>query len=64
MTPLYMSVKDLAARWDCHVGVVYRQVSEGRIAALHIGNGIRIPIAAVEDFEQTHTTGSVKVEPI
>ncbi|WP_407720209.1 helix-turn-helix domain-containing protein [Rhodococcus qingshengii] len=52
-----MSVKDVAARWDCHVGVVYRQVALGRLEALHIGGTIRISIAAVERFEGSNTTG-------
>lgn len=57
MAPEYMSVKALAERWGCSREVLYRQISSGRVPALRIGHAIRIPIAAVEQFERTNTTG-------
>lgn len=56
MTVAYMTAKALAERWQCNPSVIYNQVTKGKIPALHIGNGIRIPVAAVEEFEQANTT--------
>ncbi|WP_172826989.1 helix-turn-helix domain-containing protein [Rhodococcus sp. KB6] len=55
-----MTVKAIAERWDCHVGVVYRQIATGKLAALHIGQGKRVPIAEVERFEQENTTAATR----
>ncbi|MYV26410.1 excisionase family DNA-binding protein [Rhodococcus sp. DSM 6344] len=57
MAVLYMSVKELAERWGCNLSSIYRQVKSGRLPALHVGNTIRIPIVAVEEFERSNTTG-------
>ncbi len=56
----HMTVKAIAERWDCHVGVVYRQIATGKLAALHIGQGKRVPIAEVERFEQENTTATTR----
>lgn len=55
---VYMSVKALSQLWDCHGSVIYRLVKSGRIPALHVGEVIRIPIAAVEAYEAENTTGT------
>ncbi|QDM56057.1 excise [Rhodococcus phage Sleepyhead] len=60
MNKTHMTVKAVAERWDCHVGVVYRQIATGQLAALHIGQGKRIPIAEVERFEQANTSGNAQ----
>lgn len=57
MVVLYMSVKEVAERWNCDLTAIYRLVKSERIAALHVGNIIRIPIAAVEVFEKENTSG-------
>ena len=54
----HISVKGLAQRWDCNLDAIYRQVKSGQLPALHIGQVIRIPIAAVESYESENTTGA------
>ncbi|MFC9768413.1 helix-turn-helix domain-containing protein [Rhodococcus jostii] len=56
MTTTYLSVADLAARWDINRSAVYRRIAEKRLAALHIGQAIRVPIVEVERFEAENTT--------
>ncbi|AOD21322.1 hypothetical protein IM25_06540 [Rhodococcus sp. p52] len=51
----YLSVKDLAVRWSCHRSIIYRQINAGNLAALHIGQAIRIAISEVERFEAEYT---------
>lgn len=53
----HISVKQLAERWDCPLSSIYRQVETLKLPALRIGQGIRIPLAAVERFEAENTTG-------
>ncbi|MFC7450504.1 helix-turn-helix domain-containing protein [Rhodococcus daqingensis] len=59
MSATHISVKDLAARWGCTKVAIYRQVESGRIKALRIGQVIRIPLSAVEEYEHANTTGPV-----
>lgn len=54
----HISVKGLAQRWDCNESAIYRQVHSKKLPALHIGQVIRIPIAAVEAYESENTTGA------
>ncbi|EHK86415.1 helix-turn-helix domain-containing protein [Rhodococcus pyridinivorans] len=61
MNSTHMSVKQLAARWSCPVSAIYQQVRSGGLAALHIGQTIRIPIAEIERFEAQNTTGGDEV---
>ena len=58
MSATHMSVKDLSERWGCPRSAIYQQIRSGGIAALHIGQTIRIPIAEVERFETTNTRRS------
>ncbi|MFC9549823.1 helix-turn-helix domain-containing protein [Rhodococcus sp. NPDC056960] len=60
MAALYVSVKQLAERWDCNEMAVYRLVQSEKLPALRIGQAIRIPIAAVEQYEAENTTGTGK----
>ncbi|WP_139793024.1 helix-turn-helix domain-containing protein [Prescottella equi] len=53
----YMSVKQVAERWNINTMAVYRQVACGRLPALHLGQTIRIPIADVLRFEAENTSG-------
>ncbi|MCZ4615202.1 helix-turn-helix domain-containing protein [Rhodococcus qingshengii] len=57
MAALYMSVKELAERWNCDLTAIYRQVKARQLPALHVGKIIRIPVAAVEEFERSNTSG-------
>lgn len=57
MSRTHLSVKELAERWECSREVLYQQVASGKIPALHIGQAVRIPIAAVEQYELENTTG-------
>ncbi|WP_139811696.1 helix-turn-helix domain-containing protein [Prescottella equi] len=52
----YMSAKELAERWATNTMAVYRQVESGRLAALRLGQSIRIPIDEVERFEAENTS--------
>ncbi|MGX6508251.1 helix-turn-helix domain-containing protein [Rhodococcus sp. SJ-2] len=56
MTATHMSVKDLADRWNCPRSAIYQQIRSGGLAALHIGQTIRIPLAEIEQFEAANTT--------
>lgn len=57
MKPTHMAVPDLAKRWSCSREVIYRQITAGRLAALHIGQAVRVPIDAVEAYERENTSG-------
>ncbi|MGM5069791.1 helix-turn-helix domain-containing protein [Rhodococcus qingshengii] len=57
MSRTHMTVKAIAERWDCDPNSVYRLVRSKSLPALHIGGkAIRIPVAAVEEFESSNTT--------
>ena len=56
MSATHMSVKDLSERWGCPRSAIYQQIRSGGIAALHIGQTIRIPLAEIERFESANTT--------
>lgn len=58
-TPAYISVKDLADRWSCPKSTIYQQIRSRGIAALHIGQTIRIPLTEVERFERENTSGAI-----
>lgn len=58
MSATHMSVKDVADRWGCNRAAIYRQIHAGHLAALHIGQTIRIAISEVERFETTNTRRS------
>lgn len=60
MSATHMSVADLARRWGCSREVLYRQIEAGRLKALHIGQAIRVPVTAVEQYERENTTGEPK----
>lgn len=60
MSATYMSVAELAERWCCHRSIIYRQINAGHLAALHIGQTIRIPTAEVERFETENTSAPTK----
>lgn len=60
MSAAYVSVKELAEKWGCHPAAIYKQVDGGRLAALRIGQTIRIPLTAVADFERANTTGQAE----
>lgn len=49
---LYMSVKELAERWGISLPHAYRLIERGALPCLRAGNSIRVPIAAVEDYEK------------
>lgn len=57
MTTTHASVKDLADRWACPKSAIYQQIRTGALKALRIGGTIRIPLAAIDEFERRNTTG-------
>ncbi|MBJ7476801.1 helix-turn-helix domain-containing protein [Rhodococcus sp. (in: high G+C Gram-positive bacteria)] len=60
----HMSVKAIAERWNCDLTAVYRQVKARRLPALRVGNIIRVPIAAIEEFEAANTTIPENSQPV
>lgn len=60
----HMSVKAIAERWNCDLTAVYRQVKARKLPALRVGNIIRIPIAAIEEFEAANTTVPDSPRPV
>jgi len=56
MSVAYMSVADVAKRWGCHRSIIYRQIDAGNLAALHIGQAIRLAVTEVERFEAENTS--------
>lgn len=58
MTAAYISVKHLAERWATNTMAIYRQVESEKLPALRLGQSIRIPLAAVEEYERSNTSGA------
>ncbi|WP_082701931.1 helix-turn-helix domain-containing protein [Novosphingobium sp. FSW06-99] len=46
-----MSVPQLATRWGCSDGLIYKLIKEGRLQCFRPGTLIRISVAEVERFE-------------
>lgn len=45
-----LTVAQVAALIKMHPRSVRRHIAAGRIAAVHLGNAVRVPRAALEDF--------------
>jgi excisionase family DNA binding protein len=43
---------DIAERWQCKEARIYKLIREGRLRAFRLGKLIRVPIEAVEEFEE------------
>lgn len=55
MTEEYTTVRILAKRWKVSLMTVYRLVESGELRSIRVGpKTIRIPIAAVAEYEETH----------
>lgn len=63
MPPPY-TVERLAERWECSPNQVRKVIDQGRLAHFRIGILIRIPQAAVEEFEQPNTTAEIPAQSI
>lgn len=48
----------LAERWLCSAETVRQLVNQGRLRAFRVGRMIRIPLVAVEEYENCENTGS------
>lgn len=58
--PNFLSVQDLAKRWNVSTDLVYDTIKSGTLQAIKIGGTTwRIPTAAIEAYEQANTAGSV-----
>lgn len=53
--PRPYSVPQLAARWGCSDGLIYKLIREGRLQCFRPGTLIRIPAAEVERYEGAGT---------
>jgi len=50
-TPRPLSVPQLAARWGCSDGLIYKLIKDGRLQCFRPGSLIRISMVEVERFE-------------
>ena len=50
-TPLYLSPRQLAARWSFHIESVRRMLREGRLPVTKIGKRVRVAVADVIAYE-------------
>lgn len=57
MNAKYLTTKQAAQRLNVAVRTVQDLVARGELPALRIGRAIRIPVAALERWEQQHTEG-------
>ena len=55
----HISAAALAQRWAVSLPAIYRMIERAEIASLKIGTrSVRIPLSAVEKYEQEHTIGT------
>jgi hypothetical protein len=56
-----LKATDVATRWQCDPGTVYRLARLGALASVRISpGGVRFNPAAIEEYERAHT---VQVQP-
>jgi hypothetical protein len=51
-SPAFIRPRALAVRWASSLAGIYRQVENGTLPAMRIGNAIKIPLTAVENYER------------
>lgn len=57
-----LSVPQLAARWECSEGLIYKLIRSNRLQCFRLGALIRIAAAEVERFECQNTPSSASGE--
>lgn len=62
--PRPFSVNGLAEHWDCSPSMVRKLINQGRLGHFRLGILIRIPVAAVEEFECENTIGGIPATAI
>ncbi|MFC4594278.1 helix-turn-helix domain-containing protein [Sphingobium tyrosinilyticum] len=55
--PRPFSVNGLAEHWSCSPSMVRKLIDQGSLGHFRLGILIRIPVAAVEEFERANTLG-------
>lgn len=64
MTPKAMTVASLAQHWGVSTTFVYDQIHAGRLGAFRLGGKLwRIPVAAVEAYEEAATVQLAAPDP-
>lgn len=58
MTERLLTLDQVADRWQVAKGLLYRMTEDGRLERVKIGKYVRIPLAAVEAYENQNNNGS------
>lgn len=45
-----LRVREVATRWECHQGVIYRLIETGDLRCVRIGRLVRVPESALDEF--------------
>ena len=53
---VFVSVREIATRWDISVATVRRMIWRKELPHLRLGSSVRVPLAAIEEFESKMTT--------
>ena len=57
MTPRFLSMADTARRHSVSYKLIQKLVSEGTLPCVRFGRLVRIPVAALEQWEQAQLKG-------
>lgn len=47
--------EEVAARWGVNVRTIAREIERGNLTAFRVGRCVRIPLSAIEEYEQGAT---------
>lgn len=53
---VFVSVREIATRWDISVATVRRMIWRKELPHLRLGSSVRVPLASIEEFESKMTT--------